>query len=140
MPGAAADLELATRIRVGRSPGAVAIADFSGDRKSDIVVASERDNSLTVLLGDGAGRFAEAPGSPVAAGNSPNDIAVGHFNADSALDIAVANHESDTLTVVLGEGGGRFRQAPGSPVRVGVKPHPHGIAAADFDGEAISIS
>ena len=69
------------------------------------------------------------------AGNSPNDIAVGRFNADATLDIAVANHEADYLTVLLGDGGGRFRQAPGSPVRVSVKPHPHGIAAADFNGD-----
>ena len=135
MPCPAADFEMTARIPVGKSPGTVAIADFSGDRKLDIVIASERENSLTVLLGDGAGRFLEAPGSPVTAGNSPNDIAVGRFNADAALDIAVANHEADYLTVLLGDGGGRFRQAPGSPVRVGVKPHPHGIAAADFDGD-----
>jgi len=135
MPSAAADFELAARIPAGRSPGTVAIADFDGDRNPDIAVASERDNSLAVLLGDGAGRFVEAPGSPVAAGNSPNDIAVGRINADSDLDIAVANHESDTITVMLGNGGGRFEQASGSPIRVGVKPHPHGIAAADFDGD-----
>jgi len=133
LPGAAVDFELATRIRVGRSPGTVAIADFSGDQKPDVAVASEQDGSLTLLLGDGAGRFVEASGSPLTAGNSPNDIAVGRFNSDSALDIAVANHEADYLTVLLGEGGGRFRQAAGSPVRVSVKPHPHGIAAADFD-------
>jgi hypothetical protein len=123
------------RIPVGESPGSVALGDLNGDGRLDIVVANERGGHLTVLLGDGAGQFARAPGSPVAAGNLPNDIALGHFNADSALDIAVANHETDYLTVLLGDGRGGFQQAPGSPVRVGVRPHPHGIAAADFDGD-----
>lgn len=123
------------RIRVGRSPGSVALADLNGDGRLDLVVASERHDGLTILLGDGTGRFTEAPDSPVAAGNFPNDLAVGRFNDDQALDIAVANHESDHLTVLLGDGRGGFRPAPGSPVRVRVKPHPHGVAAADFDGD-----
>ncbi|MGH8130864.1 MAG: FG-GAP repeat domain-containing protein [Steroidobacteraceae bacterium] len=126
---------IAAHVRVGESPGSVALADLNGDDRLDIVVASEQSNSLTLLLGDSGGRFAEAPGSPVAAGNIPNDIAVGDFNEDSAPDLAVANHESDYLTALLGDGRGLFRQAQGSPVRVRVKPHPHGIATADFDGD-----
>lgn len=121
------------RISVGESPGAVALADLNGDDRIDVIVASEQNHALTVLLGDGTGRFTEAPGSPVAAGNMPNDIAVARFNADSAPDIAVANHESDYLTALLGDGRGGFRPAPGSPIRTTVRPHPHGIAAADFD-------
>jgi len=123
------------RIRVGESPGAVALADLNADGRLDLIVASERNHDVTILLGDGTGRFIEASGSPFAAGNIPNDIAVGRFNADTAPDIAIANHETDHLTVLLGDGSGRFQPAPGSPIRVRVKPHPHGIATADFDGD-----
>ena len=132
---AQAGLAVAARIPVSRSPGTVALADLNGDGKLDIVVANEQSHDLTVLLGDGTGRFTEAPGSPVPAGNMPNDIVIARFNADAALDIAVANHEADYLTALLGDGRGGFRPAPGSPIRVGVTPHPHGIAAADFDGD-----
>jgi hypothetical protein len=126
-------LTLTARIPVGRAPGSVALADLNNDGHLDIIVASEQDNSLTVLLADGTGRFAEAPGSPVQAGNMPNDIAVADFNGDARVDVAIANHEVDYLTVLLGNGRGGFGPGPGSPVHVGVRPHPHGIAAADLN-------
>jgi hypothetical protein len=36
---------------------------------------------------------------------------------------------------LLGEGGGRFSSAPGSPFAVNSRPHPHGIAFGDFNGD-----
>ena len=125
------------RFAVGSSPGSVAIGDFNGDGKLDIVTANERSGDATVLLGDGRGGFAPAPGSPFPAGPSPNDIAVGDFNRDGRLDLAFANHETQQLTVLLGDGRGGFAPAPHSPVTVAVRPHPHGIAAGDFNGDGI---
>lgn len=124
------------RIPVGQAPGSVALADLNHDGHLDIIVASERSNSLTILLGDGTGRFTEAPGSPVLAGNMPNDIAVGNYNRDGHPDLAMANHEVGHLTMLLGDGRGGFRPGPGSPIQVGVRPHPHGIATADFNGDS----
>jgi hypothetical protein len=120
---------------VGASPGSIVAGDLNDDGKLDLVVASEEAANLSILIGAGAGRFTAAAGSPVAAGRKPNDIALGRFNADKELDIAVANHEASFLTVLVGDGRGRFRLADGSPIPVDVKPHPHGIATADFDGD-----
>jgi hypothetical protein len=107
---------VSTRIPVGQAPGSVALADLNADGHLDILVANEQSHDLTVLLGDGTGRFTKAPSSRVPAGNMPNDIALGRFDGDGALDLAVANHEADYLTVLLGDGRGMFRQASGSPV------------------------
>ncbi len=123
------------RIAVGNAPGSVAIADFNGDGKLDIVTANEQSGDASVLLGDGKGGFSAAPGSPFPAGHSPNDIAVGDFNRDGRLDLAFANHETQHVTVLLGDGRGRFSPAPHSPFTVVVRPHPHGIAAGDFNGD-----
>jgi len=123
------------RFPVGAGPGSVAIADFNGDGKLDIVTANDRGGDTSVLLGDGKGAFLPAPGSPFPAGNAPNDVAVGDFNQDGRLDLAFANHETQHLTVLLGDGRGRFVAAPQSPVTVAVKPHPHGIATGDFNGD-----
>jgi FG-GAP-like repeat len=124
-----------SRFAVGAAPGSVEIADFNGDGKPDLVVANERSNDVTVLLGDGKGGFSQAKGSPFPAGHDPNDIAVGDFNRDGKLDLAFANHEEKYLTLLLGDGRGGFTPAPNSPFAVEVKPHTHGVAAGDLNGD-----
>ena len=126
---------IGTRIKVGTAPSAVELADFNRDGKLDAAVANSESDDVTILLGDGAGGFKPAAGSPFPAGNEPNDLAVGDVNNDSNLDLAFANHDTSYLTVLVGDGKGGFKPAPGSPFTVHSKPHPHGIAIADFNGD-----
>jgi len=126
---------LERQFAVGDGPGIVVIVDVNSDGKPDLVVANERSGDASVLLGDGKGGFSPAIGSPVPAGQSPNDVTVGDFNRDGRPDLAFANHETQHLTTLLGDGRGGFVPAPGSPVSVAVKPHPHGIATGDFNGD-----
>jgi hypothetical protein len=120
---------------VGNTPGSVEIADMNNDGKPDLIVANERSGNVTILLGDGKGAFAPVPGSPFPAGHSPNDVALGDFNRDGRLDVAFANHEKKYLTVLLGDGRGGLAPAPRSPFAVEVRPHTHGVATGDFDGD-----
>src|SRR4051794_14392266 len=124
-----------SRFATGSAPGSVEVADLNGDGKPDLVVANEQSGSVTVLLGDGRGGFTAAPGSPFAAGQQPNDVAIGDFNRDGKPDLAFANHGQQHLTVLLGDGRGRFTSAPGSPFAVAVRPHTHGVAAGDLNGD-----
>jgi hypothetical protein len=123
------------RFATGTAPGSVEIADLNGDGKFDLVVANEQSNDVTILLGDGKGRFTQATGSPFPAGHLPNDIAIGDFNRDAKLDLAIANHEEKHLTVLLGDGRGGFTPAPNSPVPAAVRPHTHGVATGDVNGD-----
>ena len=123
------------RFPTGTAPGSVEIADFNGDGKFDIVVANEQSHDVTILLGDGKGKFTPTKGSPFPAGHLPNDIAIGDFNRDAKLDLAVANHEEKHLTVLLNDGNGGFTPAPNSPVAVEVRPHVHGVATGDLNGD-----
>jgi hypothetical protein len=124
-----------SRFPVGTAPGSIEIADLNGDGKPDIVVANEQSNNVTILLSDGKGEFTPAKGSPFPAGHNPNDIAIGDFNRDGKLDLAVANHEEKHLTVLLGDGNGGLTPAPNSPVAVEVRPHVHGVATGDLNGD-----
>ncbi len=124
-----------TRFPAGASPSSVAIADVNSDGKPDIIVANQHSHDVTILLGDGKGAFMESRASPFSAGNNPNDVAVGDFNEDQNLDLAFANHDTDYLTVLMGDGRGDFSPAPDSPFKVQSQPHPHGVAAADFNGD-----
>ena len=116
----------------GESPGGVEAADLDGDSRPDLVVTDE-SGSVSVFLNDGGGRFHAPPGSPFAAGPNPNDVAIADFNGDRKPDLAFANHDSHVVTVLLANGGGGFAPAPSVPVQS--VPHPHGIAAADLDGD-----
>jgi len=113
----------------------VEIADLNRDGKSDLVVANAGSGNVTVLLGDGKGRFTSAPGSPFPAGKSPNDVAVADVNHDGYLDLVFANHDTTYLTLLLGDGKGGFTPAPSSPITVQSRPHPHGVGAADLNGD-----
>jgi FG-GAP-like repeat/FG-GAP repeat len=124
-----------SRFPVGIAPGSVEIADVNGDGKPDIIVANEQSNDVTILLGDGKGGFTQGKGSPFAAGRAPNDIADSDFNRDGKLDLAFANHEEKYLTVLLSDGQGGFTPATDSPFAVEVKPHTHGVAAGDLNGD-----
>jgi hypothetical protein len=125
-------------VHVGEGPGVVAILDADHDGKTDLVVVNERGGSASILLGDGKGNFSPAAGSPVPAGHDPNDVTIGDFNRDGRSDLAFANHETQQLTILLGNGRGGFAPAPFSPLTVAVRPHPHGIATGDFDGDGFA--
>lgn len=122
-------------LSVGTHPVSVMIADVNKDGNNDIIVANGGSGNVSVYLGDGKGRFSQANGSPFPTGPNPSDIAVGDFNGDGNLDVAIANHGVKLVTVLLGNGKGQFSFAPGSPFSVPSNPHPHGIAAADFNGD-----
>lgn len=122
-------------IKAGKGTGSIEVADFNNDSFPDIAVANTEDSSITILLGDGKGNFTKAEGSPFFANRSPNDIAIADLDKDGNLDLGIANTEISMLTVLSGNGKGQFHQAARSPFRVHSKPHTHGIAVADFNGD-----
>jgi hypothetical protein len=66
-------------------------------------------DTVTVLLGNGDGTFNVTASSP-AAGSKPNQLAVGDFNGDSNLDLAITDTYDDTISILLGKGVGRLPQ------------------------------
>ena len=118
-------------VSTGISPGLVAVGDLNLDGKSDLAVANGTSDNVTILLGNGSGGFTEAAGSPIGVGSTPHSLAVGDFNLDGKPDIAVANANSDSVTILVGNGSGGFTQAAGSPVGAGRTPL--SVAVADFN-------
>src|SRR6266852_556976 len=94
-----------------------------------------RLGDISVLLGDGSGGFTPADGSPFAVGNGPAAVAVGDFDGDGNLDLAVANGITNNVTVLLGNGNGGFTEPASSPVRLMAAGAASSIAVADFDGD-----
>jgi len=112
----------------GVTPRAIAIADFNGDGKGDLVLASS--DGISILLGNGDATFRDPVTSP--GGFGPSAIALGDFDANGATDVAVSNNVLGDVSVLLGRGDGAF--AP--PVSYHVAPFgTASIVAADFNGD-----
>ncbi len=102
-------------ISVGSFPEAVRTGDFNSDGILDLAVANAKDNTVSILLGNGDGTFTQASGSPVSVGAFPFFVAVADFNGDGFADIAVSNESDSTVSILLGHGDGTFARPAARP-------------------------
>jgi len=86
----------------GTKPSAITVADFNNDGFPDLAVANATtSNRVEFLFGNGNGTF-QAPKAFGSGGNTnPAVIVAADFNGDGAMDAAVANNGSSTVTVLL---------------------------------------
>jgi len=92
------------------SPISVAVADFNGDGKLDLAVATGT-GPLSILLGNGDGTFTAAPAVPLAV-EEANNVVVADFNGDGKPDIAISLADANEVQVLLGNGDGTFTPMP----------------------------
>src|SRR5262245_50959800 len=64
-------------------------------------------------------------------GNDPSSVALADLNADGRPDLAVANAQSATVSILLGNGDGTF----GTRTDLAVASHPRSVAIADLDAD-----
>src|SRR5436309_7375319 len=121
---------------VGLHPRSVATGDFNGDGVPDLAVASQfwccpvKPGTFSVLLGNGDGTFRAA--TIFASGSSPRAVALGDFNADGKLDLAVADGMGSAVWVLLGNGDGTFQTA----VTYAAGGSPYAVVVGDFNADS----
>lgn len=103
-------------------------ADFNGDGKADLAVATG-NNSVSVLLGAGDGTFPThveypVPGHPIA-------IIAADFNGDGKIDLATVDQFQSEITILLGNGDGTFQ----GHVEYPTGNQPVALATADVNGD-----
>jgi hypothetical protein len=117
---------------VGYDPQRVVITDLNHDAKPDLVVVCAYDLGLYVLLGDGAGRFADPV--PYDSATNSHYVCVGDWNGDGHVDAATVNYPIG-LTVFVGDGNGGFR----APVRLRTAGgYVRTVAAGDWNRDGYS--
>jgi hypothetical protein len=116
---------------VGLQPHGIALGDFNGDGKLDVVTANLTSNpsTISVLLGNGNGTLQPAINYTV--GASLEDVKVSDFNNDGILDLAAASVGNNSVAILLGNGNGTFQAA----VNYNAGTNPYRLALGDFNGD-----
>ncbi|TLY46615.1 MAG: VCBS repeat-containing protein [Nitrospirae bacterium] len=128
--------QAARTFEAGSGPYALAVGDFNRDGKLDLAVAdlgpsTQRAGTVSVLLGNGDGTFQVA--RTFAVGNTIWSVAVGDFNGDGKLDLAVPDGGANSVSVLLGNGDGTFQATQSFPVGTS----PVYVAVGDFNGDRV---
>ncbi len=93
---------------VTNGPFSLAVADFNGDSRLDLVTANFTGGNVTILSGDGAGNFSSQK-IAVTGGSSPQYVVTGDFNLDAKADVALTrNGVFSKVTILFGNGNGGF--------------------------------
>jgi hypothetical protein len=120
------------RFDVGTNPVSMTFAKLNGDALLDIIVTNKGSNSLTFLqsAGSGAGwTMTNNVRSNTGLSGAPTSTllrdvrrANGTAGRDGILDILVSNSQSNTVSVIPGNGGGNFDLNPSNQINVGINP------------------
>jgi Flp pilus assembly secretin CpaC len=123
------------------SPVAIATASLNSNTDSipDLAVASQINNSVIILLGNGDGTFTN-PKQAVSyvVGNQPSGIVLGTFNTstDGNTGFVVTNFADNSYSSFTGNGDGTFTEVKGSPFHLATgETGPIGITSGDFNGD-----
>ena len=111
----------------------ITAGDFNNDNQTDIVVVNYGTNNIGILLGNGDGSFENQITYSTGYDSIPYSLAVGDFNHDNNLDIAVANYGTNNIGIFLGYGNGTF--ASQQTYTTFPKSNPSSIAVGDFNND-----
>ncbi len=92
--------------KVGYRPDGIVAGDYNNDGESDLIVVNNRDNDVSVLLGDGTGGFQTQIKNDWGDSRSAYNVVKADFNGDQYLDIAFATRYE--IRIFTGDGTGSF--------------------------------
>ncbi len=121
----------------GANPIRIAVGDLNGDSHPDLVTANVggawNNGNISTLLNNGDGTFGGATGYFTAAFDRTYGVTVGDLNGDGYPDVANANFDSNTVSVLLNNGAGGL----GAPVYYSTGFGPIAVAVGDVNGDGI---
>lgn len=125
---------ISATIATGTTPVALAAGQFDLDNNAnnDLAVVNQGNDTLSVYLGNGDGTFTVGStfllNNASASGNKPIAITQGDFNVDGLADLAVTDQDTDTVSILIGNGDGTFA----TPLILPAGSAPAGLVSANF--------
>src|SRR5262249_31019154 len=121
----------------GSGPSFVALGDLNGDGRPDLAVANGDDTAGVLLNTTAAGATTPsfAAQQAFAVGSNPYSLAVADLNGDGRPDLAVANKNSNTVSVLVNStapGATLPSFAPQQTYATGTRPVP--VVVGDLNG------
>lgn len=113
-------------------PTDVELGDLDGDGLPEIVVAGN-EASVSVLVNEGGGSFADGDLEPTGASGASRRIALAQLGGSGSLDLLATDSGAASLRVMLGDGGGGFQ--PLGPRPTGLPGAAASVAAGDLNGD-----
>ncbi len=100
---------------VGDDPYSLNAADFNGDGRPDVATINGTSSDVSVFLRQAGGGFAQEAGSPISvgSGSGPSGAAVGDYNGDGLVDLAVSRFVAPRRRVGAAAPAGRRLRARG---------------------------
>ena len=119
----------------GPYPVSVVAADFNGDGKLDLALATNLDvyGRVSVLNGNGDGTF--QPNVDYEGGFGLYSLVAADFNGDGKPDLAVASNLNDTMFILTHSGAGGFR----TQGTYGTGRQPAAVAAGRFASKPAGV-
>jgi len=120
----------------GTNTYSVAVGDLNGDAAPDAAVANYGTNTVMALLRNGTSVTPVLITTATGGFNAPAAVAIGDFDGDGkANDLAVANANSGTVSILKNNGNNTWTQVTGSPFALGGTYTPRSLGMGDFDAD-----
>jgi hypothetical protein len=115
-------------------PNDLVMGDFNNDGIPDFAVPDASTGEVAIFLGKGDGTFAAAVDySTGGTSSQPLALAVGDFNGDGNLDLAVALGSKAAVLILLGKGDGTFSTGSTFSTAGSKLYFPVGLTVGDFN-------
>ncbi|HKR85637.1 MAG TPA: VCBS repeat-containing protein [Terriglobales bacterium] len=115
-------------------PHGVVVGDFVGDGRPAVVTDSWGNGQILLIPSDGRDNLL-LPGKSFAADlRSDAGVRAADFNHDGHLDIVTTSQRNNSVGLLLGDGEGGFRRAPGSPFPAAAESWSFALGDVNRDG------
>ena len=116
-------------------PFSIVVGDLNGDGLLDMVSNNIDQSNIDTMIGNGNGNGTFGKQTTYSTGNFsyPWSVALGDFNNDLRLDIAVINAGISNIEILIGNGDGTFQEQ--TTFSIGAYSFPGSIAVADLNND-----